>query len=171
MYTAACVAVLKVPSVTPKSVIAVTIIHSGLAPSTTYYFQLVATAGANNYPGTVRSFTTTSSSPQSQTPVVATGPPERVGPSGALLTGDVHDRAEARELLERGPGDRRGADHVDRRAMQASQGSARRRGHAGGVDEQDRRAALRGEARGGHLQRTRGGGRQHDHLARRSAVR
>src|ERR1700693_656059 len=51
-----------------QSAVPVSATVGGLAPSTTYYFQLVATAGANNYPGTVQSFTTSSSSPQSQTP-------------------------------------------------------------------------------------------------------
>jgi hypothetical protein len=68
---------------------------TGLAPSTKYYFRLVATAGASSYPGSVQSFTTGSSSPPPQTPVVATGPAGRIGPSGALLTGTVNPGGSA----------------------------------------------------------------------------
>ena len=63
---------------------------SGLAPSTTYYYQLVVSAGGQSYPGAVQSFTTNASTPSSQTPVVATGSANRVSPSGAFLTGTIN---------------------------------------------------------------------------------
>lgn len=63
---------------------------SGLSPSTTYYYQLVITAGGSTYRGAVASFTTSASSGTGQTPVAATGPAGRVGAQGALLTGTVN---------------------------------------------------------------------------------
>jgi PKD repeat protein len=63
---------------------------SGLSPSTTYYYQLVVTAGGSTYPGAVSSFTTTASSGTGQTPIAATGPAERIAAQGALLTGTVN---------------------------------------------------------------------------------
>lgn len=63
---------------------------AGLAPGTTYYFQLVVTAGGQTYAGAVESFTTNASTPPSQTPVVATGAASHIADSGALLEGTVN---------------------------------------------------------------------------------
>jgi PKD repeat protein len=63
---------------------------SGLSPSTTYYYQLVVTAGGATYTGAVASFTTTASSDGTQTPVAATGSATRIAAQGALLTGTVN---------------------------------------------------------------------------------
>lgn len=63
---------------------------TGLAPSTTYYYELVVSAGAGTYTGTVRSFTTSASSGGTQLPVVATGSAARLSSSGALLTGTIN---------------------------------------------------------------------------------
>ncbi len=63
---------------------------SGLSPSTTYYYQLVITAGGATYTGAVASLTTTASSGTTQVPVAATGAAARIGAVGALLTGTVN---------------------------------------------------------------------------------
>jgi PKD repeat protein len=63
---------------------------SGLSSSTKYYFELVVSTGGNSYRGSVQNFTTTSSSPAPQKPVVATGPAGRVSSTGALLTGTIN---------------------------------------------------------------------------------
>jgi alkylated DNA nucleotide flippase Atl1 len=63
---------------------------SGLSPSTTYYYQLVISAGGATYTGAVASFTTTASSGTAQAPVAATGSAARIGALGALLTGTVN---------------------------------------------------------------------------------
>jgi hypothetical protein len=73
-----------------QSPVSVSATLSGLAPSTTYYYELVVSAGTGTYTGSVQRFTTSASSGSAQTPVVATGPAARVSASGALLTGTVN---------------------------------------------------------------------------------
>ncbi len=73
-----------------QSPTAVSATLSGLSPSTTYYYRLVVSAGASTYSGSVLSFTTSSSSVTTQTPVVATGQAGRVSAGGALLTGTIN---------------------------------------------------------------------------------
>lgn len=63
---------------------------SGLAASTTYYYELVVSAGGQSYPGAVQSLTTNASGQPSQTPIVATGSASRVSSSGAILTGTIN---------------------------------------------------------------------------------
>lgn len=59
---------------------------AGLAPSTTYYFQLQASAAGRSYSGAVKSFTT---SAPPQIPVAETGSASAVTPDGAQLAGNV----------------------------------------------------------------------------------
>lgn len=62
---------------------------SGLSPSTTYYYELEATAGGQTYSGSVQSFTTAATAPPQQTPIAATGAAGSVGTSSATLTGTI----------------------------------------------------------------------------------
>ena len=64
---------------------------SGLAPSTTYYYQLVVTVGgAQTYVGSVESFTTNAVPPPPQAPTVATGAATQLATGAATLNGSVN---------------------------------------------------------------------------------
>jgi PKD repeat protein len=83
-----------------QSAVSVSATVSGLAPSTTYYYELVASAGGQPYPGSVQSFTTSASKSPSQTPVVATGSASQASSSGALLTGTINPDGPASVTYE-----------------------------------------------------------------------
>jgi PKD repeat protein len=63
---------------------------TGLAPSTTYYYELQVSGSGRTFTGSIQSFTTDSTPGAPQTPVAATGSAVKVSPSGALLTGTVN---------------------------------------------------------------------------------
>jgi PKD repeat protein len=63
---------------------------SGLAPTTTYYYQLQVLASGQTFTGAVQSLVTGSALGASQAPVIATGGATLVSAAGALLTGTIN---------------------------------------------------------------------------------
>jgi len=63
---------------------------SGLAPSTTYYYELELFSGGETYYGSVQSFATNVAPPAPQLPIVATGGASSVGTGSALIAGTVN---------------------------------------------------------------------------------
>jgi hypothetical protein len=63
---------------------------SGLAPTTTYYYELEVTASGQTFAGSTQSFITGSTPGFTQTPAVATGSATEITAWGALLTGTIN---------------------------------------------------------------------------------
>jgi PKD repeat protein len=72
-----------------QSPTAVSATVTGLAPSTTYYYELQVVSAGQTYAGSVQSFTTGATPPPPQTPSAATGGASQVSPGGAIVAGTV----------------------------------------------------------------------------------